>query len=67
AVALLPNNNAILMSDELIGSMFVRLFYYDGYGLKHFDKFHDVRDITGLRIITWKVDWEGNKTIENKQ
>ncbi|MEM2131480.1 MAG: STT3 domain-containing protein, partial [Candidatus Woesearchaeota archaeon] len=62
AVALLPNNNAILMSDELIGSMFTRLFYYDGYGLKHFEKFHDVRDITGLRIITWKVNWDGNNT-----
>ncbi|MEM3373884.1 MAG: STT3 domain-containing protein [Candidatus Woesearchaeota archaeon] len=53
------NRTVILMSEELVGSMFTRLFYYDGYGLKYFDKFYDITDITGLRIITWKIDWQG--------
>ncbi len=35
------------------------MFYLNGHGLKYFDKFSDVRDITGGRIIVWKVNWEG--------
>jgi hypothetical protein len=58
AAALLPDNRTvILMSEELAGSMFTRLFYYDGLGLDRFKKFNDLRDITGARIITWKIDW----------
>lgn len=45
-------------NDWLPGSMFSRLFFFNGYGLEHFDLF-DAR--TGnTRIFTWKVDWEGN-------
>jgi dolichyl-phosphooligosaccharide-protein glycotransferase len=54
------NYQSILMDYELTGSMFTRLFYYGGYGLKHFNEFNNVRDVTGSKIITWKVDWEGN-------
>jgi hypothetical protein len=39
--------------------MFTRMFYLDGHGLKYFNKFDDRQGITGGRIITWKVDWEG--------
>jgi dolichyl-phosphooligosaccharide-protein glycotransferase len=52
---------SILMDYELTASMFTRLFYYGGYGLKHFNEFNNVRDVTGAKIITWKVDWEGNE------
>jgi asparagine N-glycosylation enzyme membrane subunit Stt3 len=49
----------IINSPELTGSMFTRLFYGEGEGLKYFDRFSDVRDVTGARIIVWKVDWNG--------
>jgi dolichyl-diphosphooligosaccharide--protein glycosyltransferase len=55
---LLPDNQTVLiMSEELVDSMFTRLFYYDGLGLERFKKFYDTRDVTGARIITWKIDW----------
>lgn len=49
----------ILMSPEIVGSMFNRLFYYNGYGLNHFDLFYSDRDVRGTKIYVWKVDWEG--------
>ncbi|PLW79462.1 hypothetical protein C0585_07470 [Candidatus Woesearchaeota archaeon] len=52
------NYYSILMHYELVGSTFNKLFYYDGAGLDHFEKFSDVRDVTGARIIVWKVNWE---------
>jgi len=58
AIALMPDNRTILlMSEELTGSIFTRLFYFDGIGLSHFKKVYDTRDITGSRIITWKIEW----------
>ena len=42
-------------------SMFTRLFFLDGHGLKHFQKFSDLRSVTGQRIVVWKVDWEGEQ------
>ncbi len=53
------NYQIILVSKQLVGSMFTRLFYFEGEGLKHFEKFSDIRDVTGSRIIVWKVNWEG--------
>ena len=38
------------------------MFYLNGHGLKYFDKFSDLSDITGGRIIVWKVNWNGNST-----
>jgi len=49
----------LISSPQLTGSMFTRLFYYEGAGLEHFDMFSDTKDITGSRIIVWKVDWDG--------
>jgi dolichyl-phosphooligosaccharide-protein glycotransferase len=60
SVDLIENNgnyNIILVSKELAGSMFTRLFYYNGEGLEHFEKFSDRRDVTGSRILVWKVNW----------
>jgi len=59
---IIKNGNSyyiLLMSPEIADSMFTRLFFYEGEGLKYFDKFSDVRDVTGARIIVWKVNWEG--------
>jgi dolichyl-phosphooligosaccharide-protein glycotransferase len=56
SIGLLPNNNVIFMSPELAGSMFTRLFYYEGIGLDSFYKFSDMTDVTGTRIIAWKLN-----------
>jgi hypothetical protein len=56
-VLLNDNRTIALMSPELTGSMFTRLFYLDGAGLDHFEKFDDVVDVSGNRIITWKIKW----------
>jgi len=52
---------AILMDDALTASIFTRLFYYDNAGdeLSHFTKFHEVTDVTGQKIVVWKIDWDG--------
>ncbi|MBS3132461.1 hypothetical protein J4212_08565 [Candidatus Woesearchaeota archaeon] len=50
---------AVQMDADLTGSMFTRMFYQEGIGLKHFEKFSDERTIFGGRIIVWKVDWDG--------
>jgi len=49
------------MDSDLTASMFTRLFYQDGLGLRHFKKFSDERSVFGGRIIVWKVDWEGTE------
>jgi dolichyl-diphosphooligosaccharide--protein glycosyltransferase len=64
-VTLIPSGNnyiALLSRPKLADSMFTRLFYTDGHGLKYFDKFSDERGVSGGRIIVWKVNWEGNST-----
>ncbi len=43
----------------ITGSMFQRLYFLDGIGLKYFDKFNEEKSFTGNRIVIWKVDWEG--------
>ncbi|MBD3310481.1 hypothetical protein GF351_04635 [Candidatus Woesearchaeota archaeon] len=62
SAALIPSGKSyksIFMQPELSTSMFTLLFYFDGHGLKYFDMFSDERDLSGQRIIVWKVDWEG--------
>lgn len=53
--------SGIMESSELAASMFTRMFYLNGTGLKHFDFFTKETDISGLDVIVWKVDWEGKK------
>ncbi|MBI2135326.1 hypothetical protein HYU09_05015 [Candidatus Woesearchaeota archaeon] len=53
--------SAVAMDSDLTASMFTRLFYQDGIGLRYFKKFSDERSIFGNRIIVWKVDWEGKE------
>lgn len=40
------------------GSMFTRLFFLEGKGTTAFEEFTDLTSFTGLRIVTWKVNWE---------
>jgi dolichyl-diphosphooligosaccharide--protein glycosyltransferase len=49
--------NAIIADPLLVDSTFTKLFFLDGKNMKHFEKFYDTTDITGSRIITWKVKW----------
>lgn len=51
------NNRVLITSQELADSMFTRLFYLEGVGTRHFQKFSDKTTFTGLRIIVWKVKW----------
>jgi dolichyl-diphosphooligosaccharide--protein glycosyltransferase len=63
-IALIKNGDsysAVAMDSDLSGSMFTRMFYQEGAGLKHFKKFSDERAFIGGRIIVWKVDWEGKE------
>lgn len=59
SVVLIGDNRAVMCAEELAGSMFTRLFYLNGAGLKHFDLFNYDRGTTGVDIYIWKVDWEG--------
>jgi len=70
SVVLIPDAGGfttIITHPKLANSIFTRLFYLGGHGLRYFDKFDDQRGITGGRIIVWKVDWEGqNATLTYK-
>lgn len=48
---------SIMMDDRLTESLFTKLFYFDGAGAPNFEKFSDMRAVTGERIIVWKVNW----------
>ena len=52
------------MKPELSKSMFTRLFFFKGHGLKHFKPFHHERQITGGDIYVWEVDWEGKEELD---
>ncbi|MBI4452504.1 hypothetical protein HY637_03680 [Candidatus Woesearchaeota archaeon] len=57
----------IISSGELSGSMFTRMFYMQGHGLKHFKLFKHEMGLTGTDIYVYKIDWEGsNATIVGK-
>jgi dolichyl-phosphooligosaccharide-protein glycotransferase len=61
-VSVVPSGDGhfnMIMDPRIVGSMFNRLFYYEGEGLRHFNRFNDKRSFTGDRIIVWKVDWDG--------
>jgi len=49
--------SAVVSDASIIDSTFTKLFYLDGKGMDHFEKFSDTTDITGSRIIVWKVKW----------
>jgi dolichyl-diphosphooligosaccharide--protein glycosyltransferase len=49
--------NALMADPLLIDSTFTKLFFLDGKYTENFEKFSDITDITGSRIIVWKVKW----------
>ena len=49
----------IQMDSDLTASMFTRMFYQNGLGLKHFNHFTREQSMFGSTIIVWKVDWDG--------
>jgi dolichyl-phosphooligosaccharide-protein glycotransferase len=51
------NNRAMVAAPELSESLFTKLFFLDGKHTNGFEKFSDLTDITGQRIIVWKVNW----------
>jgi dolichyl-phosphooligosaccharide-protein glycotransferase len=53
----LENNRAMMVDPLHANSLFLRLFFLDGKSTTAFEKFNDVTDFTGSRIIVWKVDW----------
>ena len=60
SVVLIPTGSdyAFLAADPLqANSMFTKLFFLQGHGLKCFSKFDEVQNINGGRIITWKMDY----------
>ncbi|MBU1850295.1 MAG: dolichyl-diphosphooligosaccharide--protein glycosyltransferase subunit STT3 [Nanoarchaeota archaeon] len=54
---------ALMMDPSLSQSIFTKLFFLEGRSTKHFNVFSDETDVTGSRIIVWKVDWDGEKDI----
>jgi dolichyl-diphosphooligosaccharide--protein glycosyltransferase len=50
---------SIILSDPLLAnSVFTKLFFFEGHGLKCFSKFDEARPFTGGKIITWRVDYD---------
>ncbi|MGV8150732.1 MAG: STT3 domain-containing protein [Candidatus Woesearchaeota archaeon] len=49
---------ALVADPLLIDSTFTKLFFLEGKNMKQFEKFYDTTDITGSRIIVWKVKWK---------
>ncbi|MBW2996343.1 hypothetical protein KY332_03515 [Candidatus Woesearchaeota archaeon] len=67
SVILVPNGNSyyVVLSDPLQAySMFARLFYFKGHGLKNFDLLDYQRQVTGGEIYTYKVDWAGKSKLD---
>jgi len=58
---------SIIANAPLESSMFTRLFFMDGHGLKHFTKITTQKQITGGMIYVWKVDWEGHESNSMEQ
>lgn len=53
--------SSLLASPELAKSLFVRLYFMEGHGLKHFKLFDRQDLVTGGQVIVWKIDWAGGK------
>lgn len=50
---------SMLMHPLLSNSVFTKLFFLEGHGLKKFKLFSTQRQVTGGMIYVWKVDWSG--------
>lgn len=72
SVILIPKGSEysiVLSSPELADSIFTKMFYYKGHGLKHFVPFLEKRQYNGQNIYTYKIDWnsEENTNVYKKE
>ncbi len=51
----------VVASPQLIDSVFIRMFYIQGQGLRHFKLLTRQRGLTGTDVWVWKTDWEGRQ------
>jgi len=51
----------VMSSSELADSMFTRLYYLKGHGLRYFKPFNYEKSFNGNEIYVWKVDWNGTE------
>lgn len=64
-VVLVPSTNgpSILLAQAPLGtSLFTRLYYLSGLGSEYFEMFDNVDSMTGVKVVTWKANWEGNSS-----
>ncbi len=48
-----------MLTDPLqAASTFTKLFFFDGTGSSCFEKFDEVSQMTGGKIVTWKVNYQ---------
>ena len=52
---------SVLASPQMLKSMFVRMYFLQGHGLKHFKEFNRQQLLTGGEVIVYKVDWKGGE------
>lgn len=65
SIVLLPESSTVLLTHPLQAkSIFTQLFYFKGHGLTCFQKFDESTQVTGEKIIVWKIDWSCQQ--ENK-
>ncbi len=55
------NYKLVLSMPELNASMFTRMFFMEGHGLRNFKLLTRQRSITGAEIFVYKVDWKGSE------
>lgn len=62
-IVLWPTNDgykALAAQSPLVDSVFTRMFFMNGLGLKYFDPFTSDRQLIGGAIYVFKVDWAGS-------
>jgi dolichyl-diphosphooligosaccharide--protein glycosyltransferase len=67
SITLVPQGDSytvLLAHKALAASMFTRMYYLRGQGLRYFKPFNLQRDANGGLIYTYKVDWTGNNATE---
>ena len=52
---------ALPVMPELAHSMFTRMYFYRGHGLKYFKPFSYRKSVINQEIYVYKVDWEGKE------
>ncbi len=53
----------VAADQKQVDSVFTRLFFFNGHGLKYFNRFSETSSPVGNRILIWSVDWNGTSPI----